>query len=113
MSFHYRWFSRDEELTGDYGERRSRAVLDAEEPRGPRPFSRGETLSLILATLMLGYGVFAGGAPFVLAALAFLSYELRRLTPLVLRAELAAPVAQGMKSFGLVGLFGAVVLLFL
>ena len=110
MSFHYRWFSHDEELTDALGNRRSRAALDRQAP--PRTgYTRGEVLSLVFAVLVLGYGIAAFVVPFVMFGIAFLLYELHRLLPLLL-GPAGVPLARGMRAFSLVTLFGAVLLLF-
>ena len=116
MSFHYRWFSRDEELTDEFGVRQSRAVLDEtpeedEAHEATRPYARGEIASMIVAAAALVYGIFAGIASFVLFGLAFLIYEARRIVPAVF-GPAAAPIANAMRGFSLVTLFGAILLLF-
>ena len=56
MSFHYRWFSQDEELTDALGNRQSRAALDRQAT--PRTgYTRGEVVSMVFAVLVLGYGI--------------------------------------------------------
>ena len=117
MAFHYRWFSRDEELTDEYGVRQSRAVLDettdeAEAQGQVRPYARGEIASMIVALAAFGYGVFAGIAPFILFGAAFLIYEARRIVPVVF-GPVGVPIANAMRGFSLVTLFGAILLLFL
>lgn len=103
MSFHYRWFSQDEELTDALGNRQSRAALD--RPARPRnAYTRGEVLSMVLSVLVLFYGLAVFVVPFVMFGTAFLLYELHRLLPLAL--------ARGVRAFSLVTLFGAVLLLF-
>ena len=110
MSFHYRWFSHDEELTDALGNHRSRAALDRQAPARPG-YTRGEVVSMVLAVLVLGYGIAAFVVPFVMFGAAFLLYELHRLLPLLL-GPVGIPLAGGVRAFSLVTLFGAVVLLF-
>ena len=101
MSFHYRWFSQDEELTDALGNRQSRAALD--RPVRPRnAYTRGEVLSMVLAVFVV---------PFVMFGTAFLLYGLHRLLPLAL-GPAGVPLARGVRAFSLVTLFGAVLLLF-
>lgn len=110
MSFHYRWFSHDEELTDALGNRRSRAAL--ERPARPRTaYTRGEVLSMVLSVLVLFYGLAVFVVPFVMFGVAFLLYEMHRLLPLAL-GPAGVPLARGVRAFSLVTLFGAVLLLF-
>ena len=110
MSFHYRWFSHDEELMDALGNRRSRAVLDREVP--PRSgYTRGEVVSMVFAVLVLGYGIAVFVVPFVMFGAAFLLYEMHHLLPLAL-GPAGVPLARGVRAFSLVTLFGAMLLLF-
>ena len=109
MSYHYRWFSHDEELTDELGRRRSRAVLDA--PRAVRQgYTHGEVISMVLAAIVLVYGLCTFVVPFVMFGASFLLYETHRLLPLVL-GSVGVPLAGGVRAFSLVTLFGAVALL--
>ena len=110
MSFHYRWFSQDEELTDALGNRQSRAALD--RPARPRnAYTRGEVLSMVLSVLVLFYGLAVFVVPFVMFGAAFLLYEMHRLLPLAL-GPAGVPLARGVRAFSLVTLFGAMLLLF-
>ena len=110
MAFHYRWFSRDEELTDDLGVRHSRALLDKKPERLPT-YTRGEIASMFVALAAFCYGVYAGIAPFILFGAAFLVFEVRRIVPTVF-GPIGVPIANAMKGFSIVALFGAVFLLF-
>ena len=111
MAFHYRWFSRDEELTDDLGVRHSRALLDKKPEKMPT-YARGEVASMIIALAAFCYGVYAGIASFILIGAAFLVFEVRRIVPMVF-GPVGVPIANAMKGFSLVTLFGAILLLFL
>lgn len=111
MAFHYRWFSQDEELTDEFGVRQSRATLD-EEPEDLPHYARGEIASMIVALAAFCYGVYAGIAPFILFGAAFLIYEVRRVVPEVF-GPIGVPIANAMRGFSIVTLFGAILMLFL
>ena len=113
MAFHYRWFSHDEELTDEFGVRQSRAMLDEPpEEDAPPHYARGEIASMMVALAAFCYGVFAGIAPFILFGAAFLIYEVRRVVPVVF-GPVGVPIANAMRGFSIVTLFGAILLLFL
>ena len=111
MAFHYRWFSHDEELTDELGVKHSRALLDQKEEQPPK-YARGEIASMVVALAAFCYGVYAGIAPFILFGAAFLIFEVRRIMP-VLFGPVGVPLANAMRGFSIVTLFGAVLLLFL
>lgn len=112
MAFHYRWFSRDEELTDELGVKHSRALLDRKEVQvQPTKYARGEIASMIVALAAFCYGVWTGIASFILFGAAFLIFEVRRIMP-TLFGPIGVPIANAMRGFSLVTLFGAVLLLF-
>lgn len=113
MAFYYRWFSHDEELTDEFGVRQSRAML--EESRGEETlphYARGEIASMIVALAAFCYGAYAGIVAFILFGAAFLVFEVRRVVPIVF-GSVGVPIANAMRGFSIVTLFGAIVLLFL
>ena len=113
MAFHYRWFSHDEELTDEFGVRHSRALRDKkEEPAQPTKYARGEIASMIVALAALGYGIWTGITSFILFGAAFLIFEMRRIMPMLF-GPIGVPIANVMRGFSIVTLFGAVLLLFL
>ena len=75
-------------------------------------YARGEIASMMVALAAFCYGVFAGIAPFILFGAAFLIYEVRRVVPVVF-GPVGVPIANAMRGFSIVTLFGAVLLLFL
>ena len=113
MAFHYRWFSHDEELTDEFGVRHSRAPLDKnKEPAQPTKYARGEIASMIVALAAFCYGIWMGITSFILFGAAFLIFEMRRIMPMLF-GPIGVPIANVMRGFSIVTLFGAVLLLFL
>ena len=104
----YRWFVDDEEeQLDDMGRPLSRAAHDeALHPQEKKGFTRGERASIVLATLIILYGLGTADVPLVIFCAAYLLFILRPLARKVFK-ENGEFVSNAMKGCSIALFIGA------
>lgn len=114
MSFHYRWFDREQEKFDEMGIPLTRAEIDAHERKKETEclFSRGEQTGIVLTALIFAYGWTQDDLSLIFFCLSFLIFELRKIAAYFSSAY-GRDIANVMRGFSLSLLLGAFVLLFM
>ena len=114
---HYRWFESGEEPLDEFGMPKSRAEQsmqedDAEEETPARLFSRGELTALLLALVLLVYGLVQADVPVLLFSASVLLQAPRKIASR-LRHPRAHDLAGVLGGLSISLFFGALMLLLL
>ena len=110
MSFHYRWFDREQEKFNEMGIPLTRAYERKKETECL--FSRGEQTGIVLTALIFAYGWTQDDLSLIFFCLSFLIFELRKIAAYFSSAY-GRDIANVMQGFSLSLLLGAFVLLFM
>ena len=114
MSFHYRWFDREQEKFDEMGIPLTRAEIDAHERKKETEclFSRGEQTGIVLTALIFAYGWTQDDTALAFFCLSFLIFELRKIAA-HFSAAYGKSIANAMQGFSLALLLGAFAMLFM
>ena len=114
MSFHYRWFDREQEKFNEMGIPLTRAEIDAYERKKETEclFSRGEQTGIVLAALIFSYGYSQGDFSLIFFCLSFLIFEFRKIAQRCMGAH-GTSIANAMQGCSIAMLLGAIAMLWI